>query len=110
MAYVAMHYLFASQSAHVAALYPPFLAVMLRCGISPTLSAMSLAYVGNAFTGLTHYASAESVIYFSTHYYSVRPILGLGAVMTVFNLVVWIGVGLGWWKAVGFFSDVSTMK
>lgn len=66
MAYVAMHYLFASQSAHIAALYTPFLSVMIQCGISPVLSAMSLAYVGNAFTGMTHYASAESVIYFSS--------------------------------------------
>lgn len=66
MAYVGLHYLFASQSAHIAALYSPFLSVMIQCGISPVLSAMSLAYVGNTFTGMTHYASAESVIYFSS--------------------------------------------
>lgn len=62
-AYVALHYLFASQSAHVAALYTPFLHVLFACGVSPVLAAMSLAYIGNAITGMTHYASAESVIY-----------------------------------------------
>lgn len=193
MAYVGLHYLFASQSAHIAALYSPFLAVMIQCGISPVLSAMSLAYIGNTFTGMTHYASAESVIYFSsrcvagflwysthptmsqtpsaspcrplvvllqaqTHlaitmvrhrsvtrshscrsrglrhimrvshpasfnrllrcrpaclpcrYYTVRAVFGVGFVMTLFNLLLWIGLGLGWWKAVGFYSDIHTMQ
>jgi DASS family divalent anion:Na+ symporter len=107
--YVAMHYLFASQSAHVAAMYPAFLAVMLRCGISPVLSAMSLAYIGNTMTAMTHYASAESVVYFSQRYYSVKAVWGVGFVMTLLNLAVWLSLGLGWWKAVGFSSDISTM-
>ncbi|WIA16877.1 hypothetical protein OEZ85_013807 [Tetradesmus obliquus] len=107
--YVAMHYLFASQSAHVAAMYPAFLAVMLRCGISPVLSAMSLAYIGNTMTAMTHYASAESVVYFSQRYYTVKAVWGVGAVMTLLNLAVWLAVGLGWFKAVGFYSDISTM-
>lgn len=107
--YVVMHYLFASQSAHVAAMYPPFLAVMLRCGISPVLAAMSLAYVGNALTGMTHYASAESVVYFSQKYYTVAAVWGVGGVMTLLNMAVWLPVGLGWWKVVGFYSDISTM-
>lgn len=72
MAYVGLHYLFASQSAHIAALYSAFLSVMIQCSISPVLSAMSLAYVGNTFTGMTHYASAESVIYFSSRCVLVR--------------------------------------
>jgi DASS family divalent anion:Na+ symporter len=82
---------------------------MLRCGISPVLSAMSLAYIGNTMTAMTHYASAESVVYFSQRYYSVKAVWGVGFVMTLLNLAVWLSLGLGWWKAVGFFSDISTM-
>jgi DASS family divalent anion:Na+ symporter len=84
-------------------------AVMLHSGISPVLAAMSLAYIGNTMTAMTHYASAESVVYFSQRYYTVKAVWGVGAVMTLLNLAVWLSVGLGWWKAVGFYSDITTM-
>lgn len=84
--------------------------MLLACGVSPVLAAMSLAYVGNAFTGMTHYASAEAVIYTSARFYSVRAVWGVGGALTLFNLVMWVGVGLGWWRAVGFYHDIGTMK
>jgi len=43
-------------------------------------------------------------------YYTVRAVFGVGFVMTLFNLALWIGLGLGWWKAVGFYHDISTMQ
>lgn len=40
----------------------------------------------------------------------MRAVFGVGFVMTLFNLALWIGIGLGWWKAVGFYSDMRTMQ
>lgn len=39
----------------------------------------------------------------------MRSVWGVGAVMTVLNVVLWIGIGLGWWKAVGFYTSIATM-
>ena len=39
-----IHYLFASQTAHVGALYAAFLALMLSAGIPPVLAMLSLAF------------------------------------------------------------------
>ena len=57
--YCGLHYGVASQTAHVTALFPPFLGVMLEAGIDGRLAALSLAYVTNLIGGLTHYASAQ---------------------------------------------------
>jgi di/tricarboxylate transporter len=58
-AFFVMHYMFASQTAHVGALYSAFCAMMLASGVPPILAAMSLAYSINLFGSITHYASGQ---------------------------------------------------
>ncbi|KAI8536325.1 hypothetical protein RHMOL_Rhmol10G0248300 [Rhododendron molle] len=62
-AYFLVHYLFASQTAHVAALYSAFLGMQLAAKVPGLLAALALAYNTNLFGALTHYSSAQSVVY-----------------------------------------------
>ena len=51
--YFVMHYLIASQTAHVAALYTAFLSIMIAAGVPPVLGALTLAFNNNLFGGKT---------------------------------------------------------
>ena len=51
LGYYTMHYFFASQSAHVGALYPAFLSMMVASGAPPALAALTLAFNTNLFGG-----------------------------------------------------------
>lgn len=62
-AYFFVHYLFASQTAHVAALYSAFLGMQLAAKVPGLFAALALAYNTNLFGALTHYSSAQSVVY-----------------------------------------------
>lgn len=59
-----MHYLFASQTAHVGALYSAFLAMNLAAGVPPLLAVLALGYSTNLFGALTHYSSGQAAVYF----------------------------------------------
>lgn len=56
--YYALHYMFASQTAHVGALSPAFIGMMIASGCPPLLSILSIAYNTNLFGGITHYRLA----------------------------------------------------
>ena len=62
--YFFIHYLFASQTAHVGALYSAFLAMHLAAGVPHVLSALALSYNTNLFGALTHYSSGQAAVYY----------------------------------------------
>jgi hypothetical protein len=62
--YFFIHYIFASQTAQVGALYSAFLAMHLAAGVPALMSALALAYNANLFGSLTHYSSGQSAVYF----------------------------------------------
>lgn len=62
--YFLIHYLFASQTGHVGALYSAFLAMQLAAGVPGVLAALALAYNTNLFGALTHYSSGQAAVYF----------------------------------------------
>jgi len=59
-----IHYIFASQTAHVGALYSAFLAMHLAADVPAVMSTLALAYNANLFGSLTHYSSGQSAVYF----------------------------------------------
>jgi len=63
-AYFFVHYLFASQTGHVGALFSAFLAMNLAAGVPGTLAALALAYNTNLFGALTHYSSGQAAVYY----------------------------------------------
>ena len=99
--YFIMHYFFASQSAHVGALYPAFLSMMLASGTPPMLAALTLGFNTNLFGGLTHYASGQAACYFSSGHVPMSLLWKQGAYMSVVNLLIYSTVGMAWWKMLG---------
>ncbi|CAI5963201.1 unnamed protein product, partial [Closterium sp. NIES-64] len=62
--YFLAHYLFASQTAHVGALYAAFLAMQLAAGVPGEVGAFALALNTNLFGAITHYSSGQAALYY----------------------------------------------
>ncbi|MFZ2553381.1 anion permease [Psychrobacter urativorans] len=103
LVYLYIHYLFASTTAHITALFAAFYAVGLSLGAPPMLYALILAAAGNIMMTLTHYATGTAPVIFNSGYVTLGEWWGVGAVMSVVNLVIWIGAGLLWWKFLGYY-------
>ncbi len=101
VAYLYVHYSFASMTAHVTALYPGFLAAALAGGVPPLLAALPLAYFSNLNAGITHYGTGSAPIYFGAGYVAQGDWWRLGFLISIVNLVIWMGVGMWWWKLIG---------
>ncbi|XP_022879550.1 dicarboxylate transporter 2.1, chloroplastic-like isoform X3 [Olea europaea var. sylvestris] len=63
-AYFFIHYLFASQTAHVGALYSAFLGMHVASQVPGLLAALALGYNTNLFGALTHYSSGQAAVYY----------------------------------------------
>jgi len=100
--YLYVHYAFASMTAQVTALYPAFLAAALSSGISPVVSALSLAYFSNLNASTTHYGTGSAPVFFGMGYVSQRDWWRVGFLISLVNLALWLGGGLLWWKLLGW--------
>lgn len=103
LVYLYIHYFFASTTAHITALFAAFYAVGLSLGAPPMLYALILAAAGNIMMTLTHYATGTAPVIFNSGYVTLGEWWIIGAIMSVVNLVVWIGAGLIWWKLLGYY-------
>ena len=101
LVYMYSHYAFASLSAHVTAMYAAFLAVSVAAGAPPFLAAMGLGVISALFGGLTHYATGPAPIFFGSGYVPQGTWWKIGFVMSVINLIIFIGFGSIWWKIAG---------
>lgn len=101
VAYLYIHYTFASMTAHITALYPGFLAAALVGGVPPLLAALALAYFSNLDAGITHYGTGSAPVYFGAGYVRQGDWWRIGFLISVVNLIIWMGVGMWWWKAIG---------
>ena len=100
--YLYIHYSFASMTAHVTALYPAFLAAALTSGVNPLLAALPLAYFSNLNAGITHYGTGSAPVYFGAGYVSQGTWWKVGFLVSLVNLGLWFGLGLLWWKLLGW--------
>jgi DASS family divalent anion:Na+ symporter len=102
-AYFYAHYGFASITAHASAMYAPFLAVMIAVGAPGPMAALLLAYCSNLCASLTHYGTTPGPILFGAGYVSQGTWWRLGLLVSLPNLLIWVGVGLLWWKWLGWY-------
>jgi DASS family divalent anion:Na+ symporter len=100
--YFYSHYGFASITAHVSAMYIPFLVVIIKGGAPPILAVLSLAYLSNLNASLTNYGTTPAPIWFGAGYVKQRTWWWLGLVVSVPNILIWTGVGFLWWKVLGW--------
>ena len=101
LAYLYSHYLFASQTAHITALYPALIAVAGAGGVPPMIAALSLAFFSNFCACITHYGHGGGPIFFGGHYVTQGKWWQIGFIMSVVYLICWLGIGLIWWKVIG---------
>jgi len=99
--YCYVHYSFASMTAQVTALYPAFLTAALTAGVPPMLAALPLAYFSNLNAAMTHYGTGSAPVFFGAGYVRQSEWWRYGFLISVLNLVIWMGVGIPWWKLVG---------
>ncbi|BAK44253.1 anion permease [Eggerthella sp. YY7918] len=101
LVYFFAHYLFASQTAHVTAMYAAFLTVMVAAGAPPMLAALVLGFFSNLNGAITHYACGPAPIFFGPGYVSQGKWWSTGLIVSLVNIVVWMGIGCMWWKVLG---------
>ncbi|KRN29981.1 di- and tricarboxylate transporter [Liquorilactobacillus mali] len=101
--YFYSHYLFASATAHVSAMYSALLGVAVASGVPPLLAALFLGFFGNLFASTTHYSNGPAPILFSAGYVSQKDWWRLNAILGIVYLVVWLGLGSLWMKICGIY-------
>ena len=99
LVYFYAHYGFASITAHVSAMYIPFLVVIIAAGAPVALTVLLLAHVSNLNASLTHYGTTPAPIWFGAGYVKQRTWWWIGFVASVANLLIWTVLGSLWWKA-----------
>jgi divalent anion:Na+ symporter, DASS family len=103
LVYLYIHYAFASMTAHVTALYPGFLTAAIATGAPGLMAALPLAFFSNLNAGLTHYGTGSAPVYFGAGYVSQGTWWRLGFIISLVNLVLWLGIGPLWWKLIGMY-------
>ncbi len=96
------HYAFASITAHVTAMFIPFLAVTVAVGAPAGLTVLVLTYFANLSAGLTHYGTTPAPVYFGLGYVTQKRWWTIGLIASVLNIIIWSVVGTIWWKALGW--------
>ena len=101
MAYVLLHYLFVSQTAHLLALFGVFLDVGVKVGVPLFPLAFLLLFATNFFSAITPQGSSANLLFAASGYLSQRDLYRLGAVTTGVNLAIYLVVGIPWLLLVG---------
>ena len=94
--YVALHYLFVSQTAQLMALAPVFLRVGGELGIPAALLGFGLLFATNYFSALTPQASSANVLFAASGYLEQRDIYRVGAISTALLTAIFLLVGTPW--------------
>jgi len=96
VAYVLLHYLFVSQTAHLLALFGVFLDVGVKLGVPVAILAFLLLFATNFFSANTPQGSSANLLFAGSGYLSQGELYRLGALTTAFNLVLYLVVGIPW--------------
>jgi DASS family divalent anion:Na+ symporter len=96
VAYVLLHYLFVSQTAHLLALFGVFLDVGVKVGVPAIPLAFVLLFATNFFSGITPQGSSANLLFAASGYLSQAELYRYGALITAFNLLVYVVVGIPW--------------
>lgn len=102
VSYFYVHYTFASLTAQTMALYASFVAAALAAGVPPLLAALPLAYISSLNAAITHYGTGSAPVFFGAGYLRQSEWWRVGFLISVTDLLIWMGVGVGWWKLIGF--------
>ncbi|MEH6305297.1 anion permease [Olivibacter sp. CPCC 100613] len=101
--YFFSHYLFASATAHVAAMYAALLGVGISLGIPPLLLAFMLGFTGSLYGTLTHYGHGPAPVFFGSGFVDIKTWWIKGLETGLILMFIYMGVGFIWWKLLGIY-------
>ncbi|RRD55982.1 DASS family sodium-coupled anion symporter [Comamonadaceae bacterium OH2545_COT-014] len=102
LVYLYAHYMFASTTAHITAMFAAFYGAGLALGAPALPFALMMAAASNIMMTLTHYATGTSPVIFGSGYTTLGEWWKAGFVMSVVLVIVWVVVGGAWWKVLGY--------
>jgi len=94
--YVAIHYLFVSQSSQVLALLGVFLDVGIRGGVPVPLMAFGLLFASSYFSAITPQGGSQNIIFAASGYLTQGELYRMGLIITLAFLAVFLLVGTPW--------------
>ena len=101
LVYFYSHYLFASNTAHIVAMYAVFVGAAIATGAPPLFAALVFGFIGNLFGGLAHYSSGPAGVVFGSGYVKTAELFRIGFAISIVNIVIWTVIGGGWMKLIG---------
>ncbi|MGE5672882.1 MAG: anion permease [Mycobacterium leprae] len=101
IAYQYSHYFIASMTAHATAFYVPLGLVAVSLGAPVPLVALVLGFFNSLNASTTHYGTGPAPILFGAGYVDQSTWWKNGLIISLINLVVWLGVGGLWWHVIG---------
>lgn len=101
LVYFYSHYLFASGTAHVVAMYAPLLLIAKSAGIPVMFAAIMLGMTGAIFQSTTHYSCGPATALFAPGYVKQADWWKMNFVLGLFYLVVYGIIGGLWMKLIG---------
>lgn len=99
LVYFYAHYLFASNTAQIVAMYAVFLGAAVAAGAPPMFAALVFGFIGNLFGALTHYSSGPSGVIYGSGYVKVSEWFRVSFLMSIAIILIWTISG-GLWMAV----------
>ena len=96
VAYIALHYLFVSQTAHLLALFGVFLEVGVRLGVNPAVLAFQLLFATNYFSVITPQGSSANLLFAGSGYVSAGDLYKLGLITTAISFAIYAVIGTPW--------------
>lgn len=95
-------YGFSMLTAHISAMVAAFFGVALAAGAPPLVTVALFAYFSCLCACTTNYSTGPVIIYFGLGYVPVGKWFGIGFLISLYHLVIWLGLGLVWWKLLGW--------
>lgn len=95
-------YGFSMLTGHILAFVAAFLGLAKGFDAPPVMTVAIFAYFSNLCAAMTNYSSGPIIIYFGLGYVPAPRWFWVGFLVSLFHIVIWIGAGLLWWKALGW--------
>lgn len=102
LVYFLSMYAFSMLTGHIMAFAGVFFATALAAGAPPLLMVALIAYFSNLCGCTTNYSTGPVVIYYGLGYVSAPKWFYVGFLVGLMHLVIWLGVGLPYWKLLGW--------
>lgn len=102
-AYIYLHYVFATASGHVAAMYVPFALVAIGAGAPPMMVAICFAIFSNFMWGITEYAGGPGPIYYGQGFFNRPRFYKINFILVTVNVIIVFASGMLWWKLIGLY-------